>query len=58
MGRKKENRKRGEGRSNSTREIRRKKIRTARTIIDNNDNNKRKKNKMERDGDGDYGLIH
>ena len=31
------------------------KIRTARTIIDNN---KRKKNKMERDGDEDYGLIH
>ena len=35
-----------------------KKIRTARTIIDNNDNNKRKKNKIKRDGDGDYGLIH
>ena len=27
-------------------------------MIDNNDNNKRKKNKIKRDGDGDYGLIH
>ena len=55
MGRKKTYRKRREGRSNSRREIRRKKIRIARTIIDNNDNNKRKKNKM--DGGRDYGLI-
>ena len=58
MGRKKTYRKRREGRSTSTREIRRKKIRIARTMIDNNDNNKRKKNKLERDGDGDCGLIH
>ena len=55
-GEKKTYRKRREGRSNSTREIRRKKIRIARTMIDNNDNNKRKKNKMERDGN--YGLIY